>query len=92
MAPTSPKKPETMLQKETRIFREELRRLGNCALNKTFDLTVKGSQRRNQALLILFLILGMLFTISTHPLAAWGSEIGLFFQYLFNPTFAQNNS
>ena len=89
MAPTSPKKPETMLQKETRIFREELRRLGNCALNKTFDLTVKGSQRRNQALIILFLLLGMLFTISTHPLAAWGSEIGLFFRYLFNPTFAQ---
>jgi hypothetical protein len=83
------RKPETMLQKETRIFREELGRLGNCILNKTFDLTLKGSQRRNQALIILFLLLGMFFTISTHPLAAWGEEIGLFFQYLFNPSFAQ---
>ena len=82
MGPTSPKKPETTLQKETRIFREELGRLGNCILNKTFDLTIKGSQRRNQALIILFLLLGMLFTFSTHPLAAWGSEIGLFFRYL----------
>ncbi len=89
MVPAPPKKPETALQKETRILREELGRLGNCILNKTFDLTLKGSQRRNQALIILFLLLGALFAISTHPLAAWGSEIGLFFRYLFNQTFAQ---
>jgi hypothetical protein len=89
MVPASPKKPETALQKETRIFREELGRLGNCILNNAFDLTVKGSQRRNQALTILFLLLGIFFTISTRPLAVWGSEISLLFQYLFNPTFAQ---
>ena len=86
--PASPQVPETMLQKETRIFREQLRRLGNCVLNKTFDLTMKGSQRRNQALTFLFLVLGFFFTLRVHPLADWGNKLGLLFQYIFNPTFA----
>lgn len=88
-APASPQNPETMLQKETRLVRENLKRIGNCILNKTFDLTVKGSQRRNQALTFLFLAIGIIFTISTHSLADWGTELRLVFQYLFNPTVAQ---
>ena len=90
MVPNAPQKPETMLHKETRIFREQLNRLGNCILNKTFDLTLKGSQRRKQALTFLFLALGAFFTLRTHSLADWGNELSLFFQYLFNPAFAQS--
>jgi hypothetical protein len=76
--------PETTLQKEVRIFREQFRRVVNCALNKTFDLTVKGSRRRNRTLILLFIILGLFFTLRAHPLAAWGNELRLVFQYMFN--------
>jgi hypothetical protein len=78
-----------MLQKETRILKEQLKRIGNCTLNRIFDLTVKGSQRRNQALMFLFLALGFIFAISAHPLADWGNALRQLFQYFFNPTFAQ---
>ncbi len=87
--PATPQKPESMLQKETRIFREQLGRLGNCILNKAFDLTVKGSRRRNRALIFLFLLLSLVFIVNTHPLADWGTELGLVFQYIFNPVFAR---
>jgi len=87
--PASRSEPETMLQKETRIFREQLRRLANCALNKTFDLTVKGSKRRNRTLILLFMTIGFFFTLRAHPLADWGNELSLVFQYLFNPSIAE---
>jgi hypothetical protein len=89
--PASQKKPETMLQKERRIFGEQFKRLGNCLLNKTFDLSVKGSQRRSRVLTILFLFLGIVFSLRVHPIAEWGQELRMLFQYLFNPSFAQAN-
>jgi hypothetical protein len=78
--------PETLLQQEARIFRDQLRRVANCALNKTFELTVRGSRRRNRTLILLFLTLGFFFTLRAHPLAAWANELGLVFQYVFNPS------
>ncbi|MGB7875449.1 MAG: hypothetical protein WBL25_13780 [Anaerolineales bacterium] len=87
--PSISQRTETMLQKETRIFREQLRRTANCVLNRTFDLTVKGSQRRNQALIFLFLALGFIFTLSAHSLADWGEQLSLVFQYIFNPDIAR---
>lgn len=88
IVPTSSQRPETMLQKETRILREQLRRLANCLLNKTFELTVKGSRRRNQALIFLFLLLGMFFVLSTHSLADWQAAIGSMFAYLLDANYA----
>ena len=87
--PASRPEPESMLQKETRIFREQLRRLVNCALNKSFDLTVKGSNRRNRTLILLFVIIGFFFTLRAHPLDAWANELSLVFQYLFNSSIAE---
>jgi hypothetical protein len=78
-----------MLQKERRIFREQLGRIWNCILNRAFELTVRGSQRRNRALIFLFLLLCFIFTLGAHPLGEWRVQISLLFQYLFNPEFAQ---
>ncbi len=89
VSPT-PQKAETMLQKELRLFREQFNRLGNCFLNKAFDLTIKGSRQRNLVLIILFLALGIIFSLRIHTLAEWGEQLGLFFQFLFNPSFAQS--
>lgn len=88
---SSQKKPETTLQKEVRIFREQVLRLSNCLLNKIFDLSIKGSQRRNSALIILFMTLGLIFSLRVHTLAEWGGELRLLFQYLFSPPFMQAN-
>jgi hypothetical protein len=82
-------KTESMLQKEMRGLREQLKRLANCALNQTFDLTVKGSRRRNRTLILLFVIAGMFFTLRAHPLDAWANELSLVLQYLFIPAVAE---
>ena len=86
--PATPQKPETLLQKETRILRKQLRRLANCLLNKIFELTVKGSRRRNQALIFLFLLLGMFLVLRTHSLADWQASIGSVFAYLLDANYA----
>jgi hypothetical protein len=77
-----------MLQKEARIFQEQIRRLANCVLNKTFELTVNGSRRRNRSLILLFLILGFFFTLRAHSLEQWSNELRLVFQYFFNTDIA----
>ena len=82
--PATPQKPETPLQKEMRFFGEQLKRLGNCFINKTFDLTVNGSKRRNRMLVVLFIGIGFFATLSVHPLADWRVELGSLFQSLFN--------
>jgi len=86
--PHFPSQPETMLQKETRVFREQFRRLANCILNKIFELTVRGSQRRNHALISLFLLLGIFFVLRAHSWADWRVAIGSLFAYLLDSTYA----
>jgi len=87
--PAPPKQPETMLQKETRIFTAQLKRLSDCILNNIFDLTVKGSQRRNLAIIFLFFALGFIFSLRAHTLGAWMAEFQFLLRYIFNPFFAQ---
>jgi hypothetical protein len=82
---------KSAFQKELEVFSQQLKRLGNCLLNKTFDLTVKGTQRRNRILIIIFLVLGFLFTFSAHSLGTWGAEIGNLFRYMFNAAYAGDN-
>jgi hypothetical protein len=82
---------KSALQKELEVFGQQLKRLGNCLLNRTFELTVKGTRRRNRMLVILFLVLGFLFTLRAHPLGTWGGEIRNLFQYMFNATYAGDN-
>ena len=81
--PPMPQTPETPLQKEGRIFREQIKRLGNCFINKTFELTVSGSQRRNRVLIVLFILMGFVATLSVHPLTDWRLELGSLFESLF---------
>ncbi len=81
--------PETALQKESRIFREQMGRLFGCLLNKIFDLTEKGSHRRRNMLLIFFLALGIFFRVILYPSSEWGNEFSHLMQYLLNPAYAQ---
>ena len=90
--PIPKQKSETMLAKEIRIFREQISRLGNCFLNKVFDLSTNGSQRRSLILTVLTVTLAFIFSLSVHPLVVWGTELRLFFQQLFIPTSAQSSS
>ena len=78
-------------QKELEVSGAQIKRLTNCMLNKIFDLTVKGSQRRNQMLIFLFLALGTFFIIRAHSLADWGTQIGNLFSYFLRPQFALDN-
>ena len=61
----TPRAPESALQKEARIFRQQLQRLIDCFLNWVFDLTERGSRRRRNMLLFLLLMLGLLFILLT---------------------------
>ena len=81
-------KTETALQRERRVFQEEVRRLRNCFLNKAFDLTAKGSRRRSMVLMGMVLILGAFISLQSHPLYEWAPELSRLFQYLFNPVFS----
>ena len=82
--PATSQAPEKPLNKESRIFRQQLKRLGNCFINQTFDLSVKGSQRRNRVLVFLFIVIGILATMSYYPLAEWRGQLSGLFQSLFN--------
>ncbi|GAB4503341.1 MAG: hypothetical protein Fur0043_03330 [Anaerolineales bacterium] len=86
--PTS-RPPETALQKETRLFREQMGRLFGCLLNKIFDLSDKGSQRRFWMLGVAFLALGILFRLILFPASGWRNEFGHLMTYLLNPAYAQ---
>lgn len=81
--------PETALQKEARLFREQMGRLVGCLLNKIFDLTNKGSQRRMWMLVVVFFALGLLLRLFLYPSSDWGGELGHLMQYLFNPAYAR---
>jgi len=81
--------PETALKKEARLFREQMSRLFGCLLNKIFDLTEKGSRRRNRMLIVAFLALGLLLRLVLYPSSDWGNEFTHLMQYLLNPAYAQ---
>ena len=89
--PVDQKKPETMLEKERRIFREQLKRLGNCFLNKTFDLSMQGAKRRNQVITALFLIIGLISILKLPEDGIWGVQIRSLFQFFFNSDFMRTN-
>jgi hypothetical protein len=87
----SSQKAQSAFQREMAEFSKQFARLGNCMLNRVFDLTVKGSQRRNQMLITLFLVSGVIFTLAAHPLDAWMDQISRLLQFFFNAAYAQQN-
>jgi len=84
-----PQKAKSSFQNEMEELGVQLKRLANCLLNKIFDLTIKGSQRRKRMLIFLFLLLGFIFTLRIHELSEWRIQIGSLFQYLFNVDYAR---
>ena len=87
----APRIAESALRREGRVLRQQLGRLSNCLLNRTFDLSAKGSQRRARMLLILLPVLAFLFSLLTYPLEQWAGQFSRLLQYLFVPSFAQAN-
>jgi len=81
---------ETPFQKEQRVFREQVGRLGNNIVNNLFDL--KASSARSRLVWLIFLLLGVWFLIGLkpHPLGEWTRVLRDCFLYLFNPVFAAN--
>jgi len=84
-------KAKSAFQRELANFGDQIKRLANCLLNKIFDLTMKGSQRRQWILIFLFFTLGALFILGHHPLAEWSTQIGNLFSYLLSPEYAREN-
>ena len=87
----APQMTQNAFLKELDNSGKQLGRLGNCLLNKTFDLTVDGSQRRNRMLIVLFIALGIIFVFLAHPLEDWQTEISHLFAYLFVQDYATAN-
>jgi hypothetical protein len=87
--PTVPQTPKSALRIELEDFARQLGRLGNCLLNKNFDLSAEGVQRRGLILVVLFLALGVLFTLISHSLGTWLEQIENLFRYLLNAAFRQ---
>lgn len=81
--PAPPRFPETALRKEGRILREQIKRLMNCFLNRTFELTDRGSRRRSLMLFVILIALGFLISLRTHPLGDWGVELSRLFSFFF---------
>jgi hypothetical protein len=63
--PPSPRAPESAMQKEMRVFRQQIQRLINCFLNWVFDLTERGSRRRRNMLLFLLMFLALFLFLLT---------------------------
>jgi hypothetical protein len=82
---THSSQPETILQKEIRTLRSQLAELGNCILNKAFNLSYKGSQRRSLVINTVFIMLALALVIGAHPIGEWQAALRRFFQHLLNP-------
>jgi hypothetical protein len=72
-------KPESALQRESRILKEQINRLTGWMLNGIFDLSMSSARRRGALLGFLFILIGFLFGLRIHPLSDWTQALqGLF--------------
>lgn len=76
--------PLTPWQNEQKIFKERIQKLFNCWINRTFDLTLQGSQQRGSMVFILFVLVGVFIVFRYHTLSEWGTQISAVLQYMFN--------
>jgi hypothetical protein len=71
------------------LLRINLRRIRDCLLNRTFDLTLRGARRRRLALAILFLLLLAVILVALHPQPTeWTTRIRNVLIYLLDPNAA----
>lgn len=79
---------ETALQKEQRLFEELFDRLINALLNRLFDLSPARAAHRMSYIFVLFLLTGILITLSTYPLGLWVQRLQEIFRYLLVQSYA----
>lgn len=79
---------ETATQREQRMFSELFDRLINALLNRLFDLNPRNAARRMTYLTIMFLLTGVLITLSYYPLNLWIDRIREILWYLLNADYA----
>ncbi len=79
------RKPETILQREQRLFIQGFIRLITAHLNAMFDLSSKASKRRALLFFIFFFIVGFLLTLIHYPLSLWLAHIQDIFLYTLSP-------
>src|SRR6185436_3329514 len=79
--------PESPLQKEARLFGEWLARFVNALVNKVFDLSAQSASIRFVTLVILFFLIGFLFSLINYPLGLWLTRIQDIFLYTFNSAY-----
>jgi len=79
---------ENATQREQRMFSELFDRLINALLNRLFDLSPRSATRRMSYLTVIFLLVGILITLSYYPLNLWIDRIREILWYLLNSTYA----
>lgn len=79
---------ENALQKEQRLFGELFDRLINALLNRLFDLSPARAARRMSYIFVLFLLTGVLITLTTYPLGLWVQRLQEIFRYLLVQSYA----
>jgi hypothetical protein len=89
MSEYQPAGPRTPLQYEFDLLVQNTRRLRDFFLNRTFDLSLEGAQRRKRSLIILFLVSGALIAIFTHPMSDWIFALRNIFIWTLNPGLRQ---
>ncbi len=83
---TMPSKPQTPLEYEAESLRRNIRRIRDCLINRTFDLTLEGASRRQNTLIVLFLLLVFVIIVALHPQPEeWTVRLRAIFIALFNP-------
>jgi len=85
--PTQNKRSRSALQVELDNTKTQFYRLINCWLNRIFNLSAIGSQRRGSLLLVLFLAIGFVVVLRNNPMYVWVAQLSSFFQYLLNPAY-----
>jgi len=88
MSNIMPSTSETTTQREQRMFSELFDRLINALLNRLFDLNPRNAARRMTYLTIMFLLTGVLITLSYYPLNLWIDRIREILWYLLNADYA----
>lgn len=82
---------ETPLEKERRLFRENIRYLRDSLLNRLFDLKPEVAARRRWYLTILLLASGFFLTLRHYPLKVWGSYIQDILNFILNSNYVPNH-
>lgn len=80
--------PETPLQKETQLFREQFARLINAILNRIFDLRPEKAARRMRSLILLFMIAVFVVSLRFYPMDLWTKYVRDIFLYYLTPGYA----